>query len=360
PPALLATDVGPVIDAAAQAGLEAHIGRMRATGHKVLQLPLPEECSAGTFVAPTLIELRSIAELEREVFGPVLHVVRYRREDLDRLLDDINATGYGLTLGVHSRIDETIALVVSRARAGNVYVNRNIVGAVVGVQPFGGEGKSGTGPKAGGPLYLQRLVRAPVIVPAALLASRAPRPAPELPALAALEEWATASGRGGLAATCRDYRAATLLDHSVPLPGPTGEVDTLRFAARGALGCSAGNAAQLLDQIAAALASGNDIVVEGTGAAAALLPQLPAAVRARIRPAADLLEEPVSLLLAAGAAAAIAQLRHAFAARAGALVPVIAADRDGRYPLHRLVVERSLSVNTAAAGGNASLMTLTP
>ncbi len=122
---------------------------------------------------PTLIELERLGELEREVFGPVLHVVRYRRADLAAMIDQINATGYGLTLGVHSRIDETIARVVAAAHVGNVYVNRNMVGAVVGVQPFGGEGLSGTGPKAGGPLYLYRLLaRRPADVMARALARR--------------------------------------------------------------------------------------------------------------------------------------------------------------------------------------------
>jgi RHH-type proline utilization regulon transcriptional repressor/proline dehydrogenase/delta 1-pyrroline-5-carboxylate dehydrogenase len=107
---------------------------------------------------PTLIELESFDELQREIFGPVLHVVRYKRKDIDQLIEQINASGYGLTLGVHTRIDETIAKVIDNVNAGNVYVNRNIVGAVVGVQPFGGEGLSGTGPKAGGPLYLYRLL----------------------------------------------------------------------------------------------------------------------------------------------------------------------------------------------------------
>ena len=119
---------------------------------------MPEGCAQGTFVPPTLIELDSIDELKREVFGPVLHVVRYRRSQLDKLLEQIRATGYGLTLGIHTRIDETIAHVISRAHVGNIYVNRNVIGAVVGVQPFGGEGLSGTGPKAGGALYLQRLL----------------------------------------------------------------------------------------------------------------------------------------------------------------------------------------------------------
>lgn len=117
-----------------------------------------QEWQTGTFVMPTLIELENFAELEKEVFGPVLHVVRYNRNQLAELIEQINASGYGLTLGVHTRIDETIAQVTGSAHVGNLYVNRNMVGAVVGVQPFGGEGLSGTGPKAGGPLYLYRLL----------------------------------------------------------------------------------------------------------------------------------------------------------------------------------------------------------
>jgi len=117
---------------------------------------LPKSCSVGTFVAPTLVELDRIDQLEREIFGPVLHVVRYRADALDAVVDAINATGYGLTLGIHSRIDETVRRITSRVRVGNVYVNRNIIGAAVGMQPFGGEGLSGTGPKAGGPHYLLR------------------------------------------------------------------------------------------------------------------------------------------------------------------------------------------------------------
>src|SRR5687768_3221987 len=155
-PGRLATDIGPVIDAEAQRALLAHIEKMRAAGHAMFQLPLPPVCANGTFVPPTLIEINDIGELEREVFGPVLHVVRFARDRLDGLVSSINATGYGLTLGIHSRIDETIDFIVTRAHVGNIYVNRNMIGAVVGVQPFGGEGKSGTGPKAGGPHYLPR------------------------------------------------------------------------------------------------------------------------------------------------------------------------------------------------------------
>jgi RHH-type proline utilization regulon transcriptional repressor/proline dehydrogenase/delta 1-pyrroline-5-carboxylate dehydrogenase len=158
-PERLSVDIGPVIDAEAKAGIEKHIQAMRDKGRSVYQMAIADgdELKRGTFVMPTLIELDSFDELQREIFGPVLHVVRYKRRELDQLIAQINASGYGLTLGVHTRIDETIAKVIDNVNAGNVYVNRNIVGAVVGVQPFGGEGLSGTGPKAGGPLYLYRL-----------------------------------------------------------------------------------------------------------------------------------------------------------------------------------------------------------
>jgi RHH-type proline utilization regulon transcriptional repressor/proline dehydrogenase/delta 1-pyrroline-5-carboxylate dehydrogenase len=155
-PALLATDVGPVIDQPALDALAAHAARMTKEAKTLRVLDLPPETAAGTFFAPCAYELDSLARLDREVFGPVLHVVRYAADRLDRAIEAINATGYGLTLGIHSRIDATVRHIRERVRAGNVYVNRNIIGAVVGVQPFGGEGLSGTGPKAGGPHYLHR------------------------------------------------------------------------------------------------------------------------------------------------------------------------------------------------------------
>jgi RHH-type proline utilization regulon transcriptional repressor/proline dehydrogenase/delta 1-pyrroline-5-carboxylate dehydrogenase len=155
-PEYLATDVGPVIDAEAKAKLDRHVAAMRKKGYTVWQRDLPKACKAGHFVAPAIIEVGSIRDLANENFGPILHVARFRAEDLAHVVDDINATGFGLTLGLHSRIDATRRLVEARARVGNFYVNRNQIGAVVGSQPFGGEGLSGTGPKAGGPHYLAR------------------------------------------------------------------------------------------------------------------------------------------------------------------------------------------------------------
>ncbi|PKB14526.1 L-proline dehydrogenase /delta-1-pyrroline-5-carboxylate dehydrogenase [Novosphingobium kunmingense] len=162
-PADLSTDVGPVIDAEAKAALDGHIAAMKAAGRTVWQRELPEICAAGTFVVPTIVEIDSIADLSRENFGPVLHVVRFGAGELDAVIDAINATGFGLTLGLHSRIDATRRRVQERARVGNFYVNRNQIGAVVGSQPFGGEGLSGTGPKAGGPHYVARFATERVV-----------------------------------------------------------------------------------------------------------------------------------------------------------------------------------------------------
>jgi RHH-type proline utilization regulon transcriptional repressor/proline dehydrogenase/delta 1-pyrroline-5-carboxylate dehydrogenase len=155
-PALLATDVGPVIDAEALTRLEAHAERMAATGRTIFEVAAKPEWRNGTFFAPLAYEIPNLADLTEEVFGPILHIVRYRGSDLDALIDQINATGYGLTASIHSRIDSRAAAIASRLKVGNIYINRNQIGAVVGVQPFGGEGLSGTGPKAGGPRYLHR------------------------------------------------------------------------------------------------------------------------------------------------------------------------------------------------------------
>lgn len=155
-PGRLSTDIGPVIDTTARETLEAHATRMIADGRLLARAELPETCAHGHFVAPAIFHLDGIHELETEVFGPFLHIVRWRAGMLDEVIDAINATGYGLTLGVHTRIESRVRHIAARARVGNLYVNRNMIGAVVGVQPFGGEGLSGTGFKAGGPHYLLR------------------------------------------------------------------------------------------------------------------------------------------------------------------------------------------------------------
>ncbi|MGO3127642.1 MAG: bifunctional proline dehydrogenase/L-glutamate gamma-semialdehyde dehydrogenase PutA [Luteimonas sp.] len=155
-PALLSTDVGPVIDADALRMLDAHAERMANEARLIAITPVGPEAAHGTFFAPRAWELQALTQLQRENFGPALHVIRWKADQLDAVIDAINSTGYGLTLGIHSRIDETVEKISARARVGNVYVNRNQIGAVVGVQPFGGQRLSGTGPKAGGSHYLPR------------------------------------------------------------------------------------------------------------------------------------------------------------------------------------------------------------
>ncbi len=155
-PAWLTTDVGPVIDKAAKQQLDEHKAWIKTQGKLIKEMAIPAALAHGTFVAPMAVELPTLDILKREVFGPVLHVIRYKAADLDKVIDSINRTGYGLTLGIHSRIDSQAQYIQRRIRVGNVYINRNMIGAVVGVQPFGGQGLSGTGPKAGGPHYMLR------------------------------------------------------------------------------------------------------------------------------------------------------------------------------------------------------------
>jgi len=360
-PADLATDVGPVIDEAARAGLEAHIAAMRGAGHRVSQCSLPASCAAGSFVPPTLIEIGSLDELEREVFGPVVHVLRFAGgiAGLDSLVDAINATGYGLTFGMHSRIDESIARVVGRLRVGNRYINRNMIGAVVGVQPFGGEGKSGTGPKAGGPFYLPRLLDCANPSPAASGLQRDDSVAQHLAAFHSLSAWARQQGRQELAAACTAYAAATPLAWRGELPGPTGERNTLSFSPRGVVLCLASDEAALLEQLAATLATGNVPALYGVAPDSALGKRLPPEVASLLHWVKEGEEGTLAAVLYAGQHVPLAALRRRIASRDGAIVPVIEADaQSGRYPLYRLVCERTLSVNTTAAGGNTSLISM--
>jgi RHH-type proline utilization regulon transcriptional repressor/proline dehydrogenase/delta 1-pyrroline-5-carboxylate dehydrogenase len=152
----LTTDVGPVIDTEARAALNSHLAELKSKGKLLAEVALPDSAMRGHFVVPSMYEIGSLAELDREHFGPILHVVRWKSGELNKVISAINATGYGLTLGLQSRIDTTRQYVEAHARVGNLYVNRNQIGAVVESQPFGGEGLSGTGPKAGGPHYVAR------------------------------------------------------------------------------------------------------------------------------------------------------------------------------------------------------------
>jgi RHH-type proline utilization regulon transcriptional repressor/proline dehydrogenase/delta 1-pyrroline-5-carboxylate dehydrogenase len=338
----LNVDVGPVITAEAQANIERHIEAMRARGHKVSQVALPEECAHGTFVAPTIIEIGSMADLGREVFGPVLHVLRFRREGLNRLIDEINASGYGLTFGLHTRLDETVANVTARIRVGNIYINRNVIGAIVGVQPFGGRGLSGTGPKAGGPLYLGRLVRrAPVF---AGRGARVPG------AVQDFADWLEAQGKAELARKARRYVDASALGAELELAGPVGERNLYALHPRGSVLLVPETRGGLLEQMAAVLATGNRGVVQGM----ALPDGLPESVARRF--AGD--AQGASVALVEGGTERVRAVLAQVAGMEGSIVTVHAADPGAplAWNCDWLLEEVSNSINTTAAGGNASLM----
>ncbi|HMN21040.1 MAG TPA: trifunctional transcriptional regulator/proline dehydrogenase/L-glutamate gamma-semialdehyde dehydrogenase [Ottowia sp.] len=376
-PDRLSTDVGPVIDAEARAQIEAHIRQMAEAGQKVTRVERKSGTLNGHFVAPAIIEIDAVSRLKREVFGPVLHVIRYRREQLDALIEAVNASGYGLTFGVHSRIDETIDHLTQRVQAGNIYVNRNIIGAVVGVQPFGGMGLSGTGPKAGGPLYLHRLVRGSANHALALLPQG---DVPAHPALALLQRLTAATNtlpaelQAPAGSAFEAALQATRLGTSLTLPGPTGESNRYRLLPRGPVWALPATPLGLLHQIAAALASGNPchvVLPQPDAGCDAAWQALQAAAGADAahwlqRAEATTLDDaasPVAALLFEGDGDALLQVNARVAARAGAIVRVESRASDALqagqgYDLAALLHEQSISTNTAAAGGNAQLMTM--
>ena len=358
-----ATDVGPVIDAEAEDGIKGYLAGLKR-GAVLKALPVPER---GRFVPPSVVAVEGIGAVEREIFGPVLHVASFRAADLDKVVDAINARGFGLTFGLHSRIDDRVERVTAGLKVGNAYVNRNQIGAIVGSQPFGGEGLSGTGPKAGGPFYLPRLQRgaagpAPVGPEGSLIAGEA-----LAAAFARLDAgaWAERADRvealraglgkvGGLAEEAL-AAAEALPRKPMDLPGPTGESNRLSLHPRGRVLCLGAGREAVLAQAVQALAAGNAVLAVAEGATAALAPLkgMPvAALDGRIDPASlgDL--DELALVAASGPEAWLRELRRALSRRGGPIVPLEAAVVDaGRY-----VVERHLCIDTTAAGGNASLL----
>lgn len=266
-PADFATDIGPVIDAAARGKILTHINRARAEGRLIYECASPAE---GYFVSPTLVEIPDIAALGEEVFGPVLHVIRFQAAELDQIIADVNATGFGLTFGLHSRIDARVERISRGIKAGNIYVNRNQIGAVVGSQPFGGEGLSGTGPKAGGPHYLPVLTRGPA-----------------------------GDGKPGV----------------IDLPGPTGESNRLRVLPKSGVYCIGPGTGVAADQVAALARMGV------TGILAADMPV------GELMTRADL-----AAVIADGGD--LRALRTALAARVGAIIPLLNSANMARRVFH--------------------------
>ncbi|SFC43263.1 trifunctional transcriptional regulator/proline dehydrogenase/L-glutamate gamma-semialdehyde dehydrogenase [Pragia fontium] len=373
-PDCLSTDIGPVIDEQAKTNIEKHIETMRAKGRPVYQAAFGNDAdqtlwSKGTFVKPTLIELKSFDELTKEVFGPVLHVIRYRRENLGQLVEQINAAGYGLTMGIHTRIDETITQITERAAVGNLYVNRNVVGAIVGVQPFGGEGLSGTGPKAGGPLYLYRLLsqRPEDALSTALLRSDKLRQVDSqtkeilLQPLQQFKQWAQSQGKNQLAALCDNYADYSQAGTVRLLNGPTGERNSYALLPRHRVLCLNNNDIDALNQLAAVLASGCKALLVDNALGQELCQSLPDEVRQQIGLVADWSKTDVlfDAVIYHGDSDKLQQVSKQIAQRNGPIVSVQGfASGDTNILLERLLLERALSINTAAAGGNASLMTI--
>ncbi|MCO5163806.1 MAG: bifunctional proline dehydrogenase/L-glutamate gamma-semialdehyde dehydrogenase PutA [Mesorhizobium sp.] len=357
-PWLYATDVGPVIDAEARDSIAAYCAAMEAKGRLIAKLDEPGE---GLFVAPHIFRVSGIAEMEREIFGPVLHVASFEPEELDLVVANVNAKGYGLTFGLHTRIEARVQRIIDRIHAGNVYVNRNQIGAVVGSQPFGGEGLSGTGPKAGGPHYLRRFRKSSVATGDVGQAEAValPRRFPD----ARMGDWASRADRvailrkhlRGKAGEAIAAAAATEFD-PVDLAGPTGESNTLTLVPRGRVLCLGPDPDSLLAQVVQALAAGNAVVAVAPKAAAALQPLtgkgLPLEVLDGTLMQGELAATTVDAVAYSRAGATAREIRQILAEKRGPIVPLIAETIFPAAYAH----ERSVCVDTTAAGGNASLL----
>ncbi len=357
-PHTLSTDVGPVIDEEARDGIETYCAAMTEDGRLLKRLEAPAH---GTFVPPTVFAVDGITELEREIFGPVLHVASFPPDGIDAVVDAVNAKGYGLTMGIHTRVDARVQQVVGRAEVGNLYVNRNQIGAVVGSQPFGGEGLSGTGPKAGGPHYLSRFRSKPG--PVAKGVPWAPTVARD--ALQAAIDGTR--GQASLRAVGRALKAgspaldaaAAVTGDARDLPGPTGESNRYTVHHRGLILCLGPTPEIARDQAIQALVTGNRAVVvvpEPTEAMADLTGLAPviAFVDGCLDPE-DLATLPgIDGVALAADRETLRPVLRALARRDGALlVPIV-----DRIDPERYVLERHVCIDTTAAGGNASLLAL--
>ncbi|MCH8536730.1 MAG: bifunctional proline dehydrogenase/L-glutamate gamma-semialdehyde dehydrogenase PutA [Alkalimonas sp.] len=409
-PAFVRHDVGPVIDQKAHERLTNHVNYLsdKATLHYACAMPDGDQ---HLFFAPHLYEISDLTLLEREVFGPVVHIVRYKAQELDTVIEQINATGYGLTMGIHSRIEAVTTRVAHAIKAGNIYVNRNMIGAVVGVQPFGGRGLSGTGPKAGGPMYLNRLIKDNIAVEDAklaedkrhqLLAETTSRSvAYAMPAAASAQAIWQQMSVYQRSSVLRQFLASlasnTVVQKLEPdleqiiaaareqlrwieqqlasplrLPGPTGESNELWLEPRGTIALlrdETGDFNHWLIAAITALAAGNAVItaveehdlLEAEACVKALEQAgIPAQLMSVIK-----LTSMTTLLAAPELTAAMVQAGSAIkplaaellASREGAILPFITTPADHRL-LHRLVTEKTITINTTAAGGNASLMTM--
>lgn len=359
-------DVSPVIDAAAKKNIMDYIEGHRKAGTLLKTLSAPSE---GTYVTPAIVKVDGIADMEREIFGPVLHVATFKAREIDKIVDDINARQYGLTFGLHTRIDDRVEQIIERIQVGNCYVNRNQIGAIVGSQPFGGEGLSGTGPKAGGPLYLTRFRRVGKVE------SHAAPEGADIGSAALAEALSTIDARNWAARSDRVHTLRTALSgrsgivrkalsetagfdmSPQSLPGPTGESNRLRTFPRGNVLCLGPTPAIALAQAVQALGAGCGVVVAAPGAKAAIEALVDAGapvVALDGTVSADTLKTTsnFAMVAAAGKSDWTHALRISLSQVDGPIVPLVT---DTIAP-ERYVIERHLCIDTTAAGGNASLL----
>ena len=412
-PQWLSTDIGPVIDTKALNTLTSHTEFMKDKGKLLYQCELSDDLD-GTYFAPRLYEIDNINVLEKEVFGPCVHVVRFKGKDLDKVIDQINDTGYGLTMGVHTRIEERAYELAKLSRAGNVYINRNMIGAIVGVQPFGGRGLSGTGPKAGGPNYLPRLMMEKVtpeltndsdefaddqalvsdesaysevqaLVSSASKVSREWRLTTLTSRLSCVRQLLAKIANVDIVDELADDLNTTLasarsqllaiekrLKKPQVLPGPTGESNTLHLEPRGTLVTFADKEVTFeywVLSIVTGLATGNVVIsvvsdlfydealafkdkFESSGAPKGVFQV------AKLKHLEALLEHAdIAGMIIDSNTSRTANIVQKMAARSGAILPVITAEYNDNM-IQRLLTEKTISIDTTASGGNTSLMTL--
>ena len=355
-PWLLSTDVGPVIDEPSAKKIIDHCKKFENKNQLLKKLSVPQK---GNFVSPAVIRVNGIGDLEEEIFGPVLHIATFDAKDIDKVVDDINAKGYGLTFGVHSRVDSRVDRISRRIKVGNIYVNRNQIGAVVGSQPFGGEGLSGTGPKAGGPQYVRRFMRGETIQRPAESGGKNVDARALESLIGKLAKMNTQEPKTRVEVMNRVFDSVPepLDAHAEEMPGPTGESNTLTNHARGTVLCLGPDKETAIEQMVMALAQGNKAVVIAPGvsdtvdrAAKAGLPVV--GVEGQLEPDALETVKGFEAAVSCGEHSVLKPYRQALRKRGGALLPLITEHKlDQRY-----VIERHLCVDTTAAGGNASLI----
>ncbi|MGK0529610.1 MAG: RHH-type proline utilization regulon transcriptional repressor/proline dehydrogenase [Alteromonadales bacterium] len=415
-PEKLRTDIGPVIDQKALDSLNAHSDYMKTNGQLLYQCSISDEVPSDEylFFAPRLYEIENISVLKQEVFGPCVHIIRFKGDEIEKVVDDINDTGFGLTMGIHTRIEQRASLLARLSRAGNVYVNRNMIGAIVGVQPFGGRGLSGTGPKAGGPNYLTRLVKEKA-TPDAGKTNLLPWQVETLDGEAEAEAEAVLFMDSASAAeknwrltdldtriTCVSQLLAKIahvnivddladdlnrtltaarsqlisiekhLREPTILPGPTGESNAFYLENRGNILCFADKNVTFhswLLSVVTALATGNTVIAVVSDlfydAAIAFKDEFTATDEdenvfqvARLRHLSTLLAHPaLSGVVVDGHCDCGHYITEKLAERQGAILPVISSAYFDRLIL-RLLTEKTISIDTTASGGNTSLMTL--